>query len=146
MPQAHEPTPPPSATPPSEAGDGAPVERHYRPRVKLWVEHGDDLSLSDWRVRLLETVESTGSLAAAARQLNVPYRTAWYKLRQIEDSLGRKLLETHSGGAEGGRSRLTPEARALIDAFHEFTRGIETLVEARFREHFDGLFDPLREP
>lgn len=111
-------------------GEGEPAGS--RPRVKIWIERGGEVALSDWRVALLEAVDAAGSLSAAARQLNVPYRTAWYKLRQIETSLGVKLLETHSGGAEGGRSRLTPEARALVDAFRTFSAGIQTLVDERF--------------
>ena len=61
-------------------------ELPFRPLVKVWVERGGEVALSEWRIALLEAVEATGSLSSAARQLNVPYRTAWYKLRQIEPS------------------------------------------------------------
>ena len=111
----------------------------WRPRVKLWVERAGEVALSDWRVALLEAVDATGSLSAAARQVNVPYRTAWHKLRQIEASLGLKLLETHSGGAEGGRSQLTPNARALIAAFRDFGQGVQELIEERFDRYFEGI-------
>src|SRR5438067_5806267 len=114
-------------------------ELPFRPLVKVWVERGGEVALSEWRIALLEAVDAPGSLSAAARQLNVPYRTAWYKLRQIGPSLGVKLLETQSGGADGGRSRLTPEARALIRAFREFSAGIQSLVEERFQQHFGEL-------
>ena len=114
----------------------------FRPRVKIWLERDGQVALSDWRVTLLEAVDATGSLSAAARQLDVPYRTAWYKLRQIELSLDVKLLETQSGGSTGGRSRLTAEARALVTAFRQFGAGIQALVDERFREHFSALAEP----
>jgi hypothetical protein len=52
------------------------------PRSKVWLERGGQVVLSDWRVELLEAIEATGSLARAAERLDVPYRTAWYKLKE----------------------------------------------------------------
>ena len=53
-----------------------------RARSKVWLERDGQVVLSDWRVELLETIEATGSLARAAARLDVPYRTAWYKLKE----------------------------------------------------------------
>jgi hypothetical protein len=52
------------------------------PRSKVWLERGGQVVLSDWRVELLEAIDATGSLARAAERLDVPYRTAWYKLKE----------------------------------------------------------------
>ena len=92
--------------------------------------------LSEWRVSLLEAVAETGSLARAANRLNVPYRTAWTRLRQMEARLGFKVLDTQTGGAEGGGSTLTPEARRVLDRFHRVADGVGGLVDARFRAEF----------
>ena len=103
-----------------------------RVRAKVWVEHGDAVLLSDWRVALLEAVDKTGSLAAAAAQLDVPYRTAWHKVKEIEERLGVRLLRTESGGADGGGSSLTDDARDLVARFRRVTAGIADLVERRY--------------
>jgi molybdate transport system regulatory protein len=105
-------------------------------RSKVWIERDGQVMLSDWRVALLEAVEATGSLAEAARRLDVPYRTAWQKLKAIEASWGVPLLVTESGGAEGGASRLTPEARDLIRRFHLVAQGLHEQAAARFAEVF----------
>lgn len=112
-----------------------------RVRSKIWVERGTRVLLSEWRVELLEAVEETGSLAAAAARLDVPYRTAWERVRETEAGLGVRLLATESGGAEGGGSRLTPEARDLIARFRRVTAGVAEEVARRFREE---LGDALR--
>jgi molybdate transport system regulatory protein len=104
-----------------------------RVRCKVWVERGPDVLLSEWRVELLEAVEATGSLAAAALKLGVPYRTAWERVREAEDRLGARLLASESGGADGGGSHLTPEAHDLIARFRRVTSGIADLVERRYR-------------
>ncbi len=96
--------------------------------------------LSEWRVALLEAVDETGSLAAAAAQLDVPYRTAWQKVKEIEERLGVRLLLTESGGAEGGGSRLTDEAKDLIERFRRVTVGVADLVEHRFRVELGDRF------
>ncbi len=107
------------------------------PRDKLWLERDGRIALSEWRVALLEAVEATGSLARAAEQLDVPYRTATYKLREIERNLGVRLLATQSGGAEGGGSRLTPEAREYIRRWRAFSTDLDAWVAARYRAAFD---------
>lgn len=106
------------------------------PRCKIWLERDGRIALSDWRVELLELVKETGSLAAAAKRLQVPYRTAWYKLKELEECWGAPLLVTASGGAAGGGSRLTTEAQELIGRFRRISADIHQIVEKRYREEF----------
>ncbi len=109
-------------------------------RTKVWIEAEGEVMLSDWRVALLEAVEATGSLAEAARQMEVPYRTAWHKLKALEARWGVPLLITETGGADGGRSRLTPQARELIRRFHLVAQDLHEQAAARFAALFrDGL-------
>ena len=105
-------------------------------RSKVWLERDGRVALSEWRMALLEAVEETGSLSHAADRMGVTYRTAWYKLKDIERSLGMKLLDTQSGGSEGGHSDLTPEAREILARFRRVTAGVSELLEARFRAEF----------
>lgn len=113
----------------------------FEVRSKVWVEKDGKVALSSWRIELLIKVEESGSLTAACERMGVPYRTAWYKLRQMEDQLGMKLLETQSGGADGGGSALTPEALDLVDRFRRVDRGIEGIVEKRFASELGGLIN-----
>lgn len=112
------------------------------PRCKIWFEQDSKVVLSDWRIELLERIEETGSLAKAAKRLNVPYRTAWYKLKEIEERLGIKLLLTQSGGTEGGGSQLTTEGQQIIRRFRRVTEGISKLVERRFLDEFADVLSP----
>ena len=105
-------------------------------RSKLWIEVGGKAVLGDWRAALLAGIERTGSLAKAAEELGTPYRTAWQRLKESEERLGVRLVQTQSGGAEGGGSTLTPAARDLLRRYEQFSKGIEGLVDQRFREAF----------
>jgi molybdate transport system regulatory protein len=108
------------------------------PRSKVWLERDGRVVLSEWRAALLEGVVQTGSLAAAAHKLNVPYRTAWSRLREMEAGLGFKLLETQTGGADGGGSTLTPAALEVLARFHKVADGVNALIDARFKDEFGG--------
>ncbi len=123
---------------PSNSGETTPVVplANLQVRSKLWIEANGKAVLSDYRVAILEGIERTGSLAKAAEELKVPYRTAWQRLKESEEVLGLRLVVTQSGGAEGGGSSLTPVARELLRRYRELSRGLDALVDGRFRETF----------
>jgi molybdate transport system regulatory protein len=106
-------------------------------RLKVWLEGEDGrVTLSDWRVSLLEAVGRHGSLVAAARELRVPHRTAWQRLHEMEERLGTRLVEASSGGATGGASHLTPAAEDLVRRFGALRAGLDEQVAERFRAQF----------
>jgi molybdate transport system regulatory protein len=107
-----------------------------KPRANFWIEQDGEVVLSSWRVDLLEAIAETGSITAGAEKMNAPYRVAWQKIREIEERLGTPVLETHTGGAGGGGARLTPAGERYVQQFREFTRGLNELVQQRYREVF----------
>ncbi len=102
------------------------------PRQKLWIETDGQLVMSDYRVRLLELVAETGSLAEAASALGLSYRRAWGKVKELEANLGRSLVQSEVGGAGGGRTALTPDAEALVAAYRRFQERVERDVEGAY--------------
>lgn len=87
-----------------------------RLHVKVWLERGDEVVLSEYRAQLLEAIAERGSVAAAAEALNLPVRTAWKKLREMEAAAGIPCWSP-APAATGGGSTLTPEAHAMVEAF-----------------------------
>ena len=116
--------------------DSERVELPLEIRSKIWIERGEDVVLSEWRVSLLEAIDANGSLSRAAEALDVPYRTAWDRVKATEAELGVRLLESESGGADGGGSRLTPEARDICRRFRRISGGIQEVVSRRFAAEF----------
>ncbi len=106
------------------------------PRAKFWVEDGGKLVLSAYRVRLLRLIDETGSLADAAAAMQLSYRRAWGKLKEIETNLGVRLVESAAGGAGGGGSRLTADGRRYVDMYDRFHAAAEQAVRAEFRKSF----------
>lgn len=117
----------------SATGDDSPAPRI---RLKVWIEDERcGVLLSEWRVELLEAVEQTGAMARAAEAVGVPYRTAWQRLREMEAALGMTLVETASGGSDGGGSRLTADGRDLVARFRRVTAGLPETARERFEHH-----------
>jgi molybdate transport system regulatory protein len=106
------------------------------PHVKVWLDVDGQVALSDWQIGLLERIDACGSLAEAARQLDIPYQTARYKLREMQSALGGQVLMSYSGGASRGGTQLTERARDAIRRYHRVTDGLEELIAERFAASF----------
>lgn len=83
------------------------------------------------RVRLLQAVAREGSISAGARAVGLTYKAAWDALEAMANLFGRPLLETRTGGRQGGGARLTPAGLRVIEAFGrleaEMTRVLRAL-------------------
>jgi len=93
----------------AEAGSGG-----LRARANVWLERDGRVVISGFRARLLEAVAREGSVARAAASLDLPYRTAWKKLDEMEGAAGEALVERGAGGAGGGGSELTAAGSRLL--------------------------------
>lgn len=107
---------------------------NFTPRQKLWLEANGKLVMSDYRVRLLELVAESGSLAHAAGELGLSYRRAWGKIKELETNLGIPLVESEVGGAGGGHTALSEEGKAFVRAYRRFQDNMSTELDRVFRE------------
>jgi molybdate transport system regulatory protein len=66
---------------------------------------------------LLDALDRTGSITRASRTTGLSYKGAWMLLETACNLANVPLLETATGGAGGGGTRLTDAARGLLDAW-----------------------------
>jgi len=111
----------------------------FEVRTKVWIERAGAVVISDFLAELLEAVAEHGSVAAAADALDLPYRTAWKKLREMETAAGVPLVESTSGGRDGGQTRLSDAATSIIEALHRISDPATTLAQERFDAEQDAL-------
>jgi molybdate transport system regulatory protein len=105
------------------------------PRVSFRIEFGPGRRLGPGKVRLLELIAETGSIAAAARAMGMSYRRAWLLIEAANGLAGGPAVETAAGGSGGGGARLTPLGRELVARY----RGIEAETERLVGERLRGL-------
>lgn len=109
------------------------------PKFNLWIEHNGVVVLSEWRVKLLEAIDQTGSISRAAERMKVTYHRAWEKLHEMEEGLGYKLINAQVGGAGGGGAELTDRGRDLVKRFRTFEQGLHDEIDERFESAFASL-------
>jgi molybdate transport system regulatory protein len=78
------------------------------------VTAGDVIAIGPGKIALLEAIEKTGSLTAAAKSLDMSYRRAWLLLDELSGALKRPAVDSAKGGPQGGGSELTDVGRELV--------------------------------
>ena len=81
-------------------------------RVKL--QHGH---LGRGKVELLEHIAETGSLAAAARAMQMSYRRAWELLGDTNRLFAEPVTISHPGRNVGNATSVTPFGHRVIDLY-----------------------------
>jgi len=105
-------------------------------RSKLWIEKGGEPVFGRGRKFLLRAIDKYGSINQAAKEINISYRKAWSYINSMEERLGIRLLERRTGGKSGGGAVLTDEARLFLDKYEKLERGINEIIDMKFRKNF----------
>jgi molybdate transport system regulatory protein len=87
------------------------------PRIRLHIHLSSDHSLGPGKVALLEAIEASGSISAAARDLGMAYRHAWELVDDMNRAFDSPIVRATSGGRAGGGARLTPLGRSVALRF-----------------------------
>lgn len=87
------------------------VPSEVRHRVRIL--RGDDVAIGPGKVDLLEAIDATGSITAAAKKLGMSYRRAWLLVDTMNRCFATPLVVAGSGGRHGGGAELTPAGREV---------------------------------
>ncbi len=107
--------------------------------TKYRIIHNGEKAFGKGPCLLLEKVDKLGSLNKAAGELNMSYSKAWSIINKAEKMFGETLLETHTGGTDGGGSYLTPKAKELIKAYKGFCKEADEVLDELYKKYFRGI-------
>lgn len=79
---------------------------------------------------LLDGVEELSSLRAAATRMGMAYSKAWRVMHECEQQLGFKLIDTSTGGKNGGGARVTEQGRDLLEKYRALQRELSRAADA----------------
>lgn len=71
------------------------------------------------RADLLMAIERTGSISAAAREMEMSYRRAWLLVDAMNRCFQEPLVETATGGQGGGGAQVTGFGRMVLQRYRE---------------------------
>lgn len=103
-----------------------------KPHAHIRLDFSGTCSIGPGKIGLLEGIERTGSLSAAARQLGMSYRRAWLLLHSTNEGFQEPVVELSVGGKDGGGTRLTEFGRQLVADYRSFEVAVETLAAKAF--------------
>ena len=83
-------------------------------RTKLFVANE---TIGIGKIRLLQLVGETGSISAAARQMGMNYRRAWFLIDSMQSGFADPILLTERGGKGRGGASLTQLGFELINRY-----------------------------
>lgn len=110
--------------------------KKLKAKFKLWLSTKDiEGVFGDGKWRLLQAIESTGSLTAASESLKISYRKAWGDIQKAQEALNRPLVEKHRGGNQGGQSALTIQGKKWVKAYTRFRSDIEKATEKAYQKY-----------
>ena len=106
-------------------------------RSKIWIEAAGEPVFGRGRRFLLEAIDTHGSINQAAKEVDISFRKAWGHIKAMEERLGVKLVDRKTGGKHGGGAALTAEARAFLRKYETLEKGIQEIVDRKFRGIFE---------
>lgn len=84
---------------------------------RLWITKDSKNFLGRGRVVLLEQIQKTGSIHAAAKAMKMSYKSAWDAVDAMNNLSDTPLVERVSGGKGGGGTSLTNKGEEIINSF-----------------------------
>jgi len=114
--------------------------KKLKPRFKLWLNAGKAQgAFGDGKWKLLQSIQTEGTLQSASRKLQISYRKAWGDLKKAEILLKTKLVDKKRGGQSGGKTALTRKGKKWVKAYGQFRSEIEKTTEKAFEKYLKNL-------
>jgi molybdate transport system regulatory protein len=92
------------------------------------------------KIALLEAIRKTGSIAAAARSMQMSYRRAWLLVNELNKLLSEPVVSTAAGGFTRGGTTLTPVGEKIVALYHS----AEARTRAAARSEFQAFQKLMR--
>ena len=104
-----------------------------RPRIRIVSDDGT-IVLGPGKADLLGAIARTGSIRAAADELDMSYMRAWTLVRVMNGVFRSPLVEKVRGGSEQGGARLTERGADVLAIYERMEKEATKAVAASWRD------------
>jgi molybdate transport system regulatory protein len=104
-----------------------------RPRIRVVGDDGT-IALGPGKADLLDAIARTGSIRAAASELDMSYMRAWTLVRVMNGTFRTPLVEKVRGGSDQGGARLTERGEAVLEIYRRMENEAAESVLGAFGE------------
>lgn len=94
--------------------------------IKIHIPYGKVSAIGPGKADLLEAIQRSGSISAAARQMGMSYKRAWDLVDTMNKCFREPLVTTAAGGSYGGGAHVTEFGQNILKHY----RAIEIKANA----------------
>jgi len=104
---------------------------HHPEGLRFRVVLKPGFALGPGKADLLQAIDETASLRAAAARFDMSYKRGWTLVQQMNAAFAEPLVATEKGGpGGGGGARLTALGRHVLDRYRRMEADAEAAVAA----------------
>ncbi|MDR3212308.1 MAG: TOBE domain-containing protein [Azoarcus sp.] len=101
----------------------------HRLTGRLEVETEQGTFLGNTRIRLLEAIDTHGSISQAAKYVPLSYKAAWDAVDAMNNLADKSLVTRATGGRHGGGTRLTDYGRQMVELYRALEAEYQAALE-----------------
>jgi molybdate transport system regulatory protein len=107
------------------------VRYAIRPRIRVVRDDGE-IVIGPGKADLLDAIARTGSIRAAANELEMSYMRAWKLVRTMNAAFRTPLVEKERGGSDQGGAALTARGRKVLELYRRMEAKAERAIGAEW--------------
>jgi molybdate transport system regulatory protein len=109
------------------------MEQTFQIKSRFWVDSPKGTYLGEGRIRLLQQIQVTGSISAAAKALGISYNKAWKMVDVMNAASEQPVVQRLTGGKKGGGTVVTPHGVKAIEKFNAFKKQCNAYIDETFK-------------
>ncbi len=102
--------------------------------IRIRIAVGENIAIGQGKADLLEAIGRTGSISAAARELDMSYRKAWMLVDEMNQCFPSPVVTAIKGGLQGGGAQVTDLGQEALTRFRRIVAKASAAIDADVRE------------
>ena len=115
-----------------------PSRPDLKPQIRILFRKA--IAMGPGKADLLRAIDQTGSISAAARQMEMSYRRAWLLVDTMNQAFKWPVVVTLTGGKAGGGAAVTEFGKEVLQRYSDMEK-IATASVAREIRQFTQLMN-----
>jgi molybdate transport system regulatory protein len=102
--------------------------------IRIRIAVGENIAIGQGKADLLEAIGRTGSISAAARELDMSYRKAWMLVDEMNQCFPSPVVTAIKGGLRGGGAQVTDLGQEALTRFRRIVAKASAAIDSDVRE------------
>ncbi len=111
------------------------TKQDLRPQIRIMFRKA--IAMGPGKADLLRAIDETGSISAAARQMEMSYRRAWLLVDTMNQAFKSPVVVTLTGGKAGGGAAVTEFGREVLQRYSDMEEKASASVARELRNFTD---------